>query len=311
MKLTVMGMILALAPCYLIGCNRGPQVPDVKVAEQKADVLPEPPQSYCGSLEPLIAYRGKELAKLDEAQTKELLTIIKQLVPEREYRFWFDFTPRHVWEFPNNGQPVIVLFEVDDTGPHPGSTRIRITVLEKAGNARFESEFWTGNRCYMRDVSLEKQADDQNPLIVLEMGPGPGPGSGIKRQVYARIGGRFDLVRLEGNDEKATRNNYYLDHFACGPKIPKQTQAEWEADVLSGDRIRILRALVWLGGAHWKGLAPGVSDNQHEPAEQIELVLNVRANKKVAATLKALLTSEDRWVSEAAALARDPRDTRW
>jgi len=138
--------------------------------------------------------------------------------PEREYRHWFDFRPRYVWEFPNKGQPALVLFEVDNTGPHPGSTGVRINVFEKAKNVRSESVFWTGHRCYMHAVSLDKQADDQDPLIVLETGLGPGPGPNVQKQIYARVGNRFDLIRLEDSEGKATRNNYYVNHFACGLK---------------------------------------------------------------------------------------------
>src|SRR5262249_54083627 len=144
-----------------------------------------------------------------------------------------------------------------------------------------------------------------------ETGLGGGPGPNVKKQIYARIGNRFDLVRLEDARRKATRNNYYVNHFACGPGIPKQTPAEWEAEVLSGDRMRILRALVWLGGAHWEGKPPAKTETQHEPVEQIELVRSVRANQKVVAKLKALIKSDDRWLSEAAALAADPKDKRW
>jgi hypothetical protein len=295
----------------LIGCNRGPQVLDVKTNEEKADVSLEAPKTYRGSLEPLSAYRGKELANLDEIEAKELLATIRKLVPDREYRFWFDFWPWYVWEFPNKGRPILLLFEVDNTSPHPGSSGIRITVFEKTGNAPSESEFWTGHRCYLGAVSLDKIFDDQDPLIVLETGLGGGPGPNVQKQIYARIGNRFDLIRLEDGHGKATRNTYYVNHFACGPMIPTQTQAEWEADVLSGDRFRILRSLVWLGGVHWEGKPPDKSENQHEQAEQIELVRSVRASKKVADKLKVLATSEDRWVREAAALAANPKDNRW
>ena len=109
----------------------------------------------------------------------------------------------------------------------------------------------------------------------------------------------------------ATRNRYYVNHFACGPTLPKQTQVEWEADVLSGDRLRVLRALVWLGGVHWEGQPPDKSEIQHEQADQIELVRGVRANQKIADELRVLATSEDRWIREAAALAVAPEDRRW
>jgi len=201
---------------------------------------------------------------------------------------------------------------VDNTGRHPGSTGIRINVFEKARNVRSESVFWTGHRCYLRAVSLDKQGDDdRDPFIVLETGLGAGPGPDVQRQIYGRIGDRFDLIRLEDSEGEATRNRYYVNHFACGPKVPNQTEAEWEADVLSGDRLRVLRSLVWLGGAHWEGMLPDESEKQHEPAAQIHLVRSVRANKKVADKLKVLVESEDRWLKEAAVLAADPKDHRW
>jgi hypothetical protein len=307
----IVGLLLAFAACFIVGCNRDSRVPSVKVNEQNVVVPAEPGLAYSGPLEPLNAYPGKELAKLDEDQAKQLLVTIKKLIPEREYRHWFDFRPWYVWEFPNKGQPALVLFEVDNSGPHPGSTGIRINVFEKAKSVRSESVFWTGHRCYMRAVSLDKQADNQDPLIVLETGPGPGPGPNVPKQIYARVGNRFDLIRLEDSEGKATRNDYYVNHFACGPQMPKQTEAEWEADVLSADRLRVLRSLVWLGGSHWEGKPPDESEKQHEAAAQIQLVRSVRANKKVADKLRVLVESEDRWLREAAVLAADPKDLRW
>jgi hypothetical protein len=307
----IIRMLPVFAACLLVGCNRDSQVPDVNLTEQKVADTNEPPLAYSGPLEPLNAYRGKELAKLDEDEAKELLASIKKFIPEREYRHWFDFRPWYVWEFPNKRQPALVLFEVDNTGPHPGSTGIRIIVFEKARNVRAESVFKTGHRCYLRAVCLDKQGDDQDPLIVLETGPGPGPGPNFQRQIYGRSGDRLDLIRLEDSEGKATRNNYYVNHFACGPKVPIQTEAEWEADVLSGDRIRVLRSLVWLGGSHWEGKPPDESEKQHEPAGQIQLVRSVRANKKVADKLRVFVESEDRWLREAAVLAADPKDLRW
>lgn len=302
MKQAIIGMLSVLAAMVLSGCNRGPQVGDVPA---------QPGESYRGSLEPLDAYRGKELAKLNEAQAKDLLATIKKLVPGREYRHWFDYRPWHVWEFPNKGQIILVLFEVDNTRPHPSSTGIRLTVFEKTGNGLNESEFSTGHRCYMGAVSLEKQANGQDPLIVLETGAGAGPGPDVQKQYYARIGNRFDLVRLEDSGGWATRNTYYVNHFACGPAVPKQTSKEWETDLLSEDRMRVLRTLVWLGGVHWDGTLPDKSDQQSEATEHIELVRSVRANKKVAEKLRILATADDRWVSEAAVLAANPKDRLW
>jgi hypothetical protein len=143
------------AACLLIGCQRAIQAPVIEVDEQKAEIAAEPAKSYSGSIEPLNAYLGKELAKLDKSESERLLTIIKKAIPDREYHVFFDFRPWYVWEFPNNGKPVLVLLEVNNQMPHPGSTGIRINVFEKTRKARSESVFDTGHRCYMRVISLE------------------------------------------------------------------------------------------------------------------------------------------------------------
>jgi len=62
----IIRMLAAFAACVLGGCNRDSQAPDVTVTEQNFANSDEPRLSYSGPLEPLNAYRGKELAKLDE-----------------------------------------------------------------------------------------------------------------------------------------------------------------------------------------------------------------------------------------------------
>src|SRR5262249_36662124 len=59
----------AIAASFFVGCNRDVKAPDVRLPDvqvNEQEVVPvESGIPYCGSLEPLIAYRGKELAKLD------------------------------------------------------------------------------------------------------------------------------------------------------------------------------------------------------------------------------------------------------
>jgi hypothetical protein len=309
MKRLFIRWLSALTACLLISCNRAAQAPVVELEEPGAEGASEPAQSIRGPIEPLNDYRGKELAKLEKGESEKLLAIIQGIIRDRKYGPFFDFRPWYVWEFPNNGRPLLVLLEVNNQMPHPGSTGIRINVFDKVKRARAESEFWTGHRCYMHAVSLEKQVGLQDPLVVIETGSFLGPD--YHKQVYARMGNRFDLIRLEDSKGKAKRNNYYVNHFACGPTVPRQTSAEWEADILSSDRFRILRSLVWLGGAHWEGKLPDESENQHEPADVIRLVHNIRSNQKVVDQLKTFQTSEDTWVKEAATLAANPKDERW
>ena len=230
MKRTATGILCTLAVSFMIGCSCTPQATDSKTV-----------RTY---LEALKGYLGKDLSKLDATATEQLLVTITKLLPNRTYREYFDFRPWHVWEFPNGGQPLVVLFEVDNTRPHPGQTGIRITVFDASGNIQSETAFGTGHRSYMSGVTLQNLIKGEDPIIVLETGGLGGPDS---KQYYARIGGRFDLVRLENTEGTATRNRYYINHFKCGPEIVRQSQAEWEADLLSGGRLQLLRALEWLG----------------------------------------------------------------
>lgn len=258
-------------------------------------------------------YCGKDLGKFDDIRTTELLADIKKLLPARTYERFFDFRPWYLWEFPTQkAQSFYLLFEVDNSGPHPGSTKIRITEFDTKGQVTSETAFRTGHRCYLRRVTLETTLlEGEYPIIILETGPGGGPGPDIYRQYYANVGGRYDLIRLEDYDGKGTRNGYYVRHFQSGPALPKQTEVNWKTDVLSSDRGRLLRALVWLGGRHYD-LKPGDNPgNQDEAVEDAMLVRKVRENKQVIDRLKELVESSDRWVREAARLASKPEDGRF
>lgn len=201
------------------------------------------------ALEVLKAQQGKDLRKLDEDKEKEVLRAITRLVPKRTYQAFFDFHPWYFREFKKTeGQPRYLLFEADNSGPHPGYTRIRLTLWDQGGKLQSETTFGTGWRCYLRGVSLLDLAGENYPLIVLETDSWLGPD--CAKQYYALIGGRFELVRLENSSGKLTRNNYYVKHFACGPPLPKQAESAWKSDLMSDDRLIVLRGLLWLGGRH-------------------------------------------------------------
>ena len=258
-------------------------------------------------------YVGKDLRELDsdEIEMQNLLTAIKRLVPNREYEIHFDYFPWRIWEFAKDGgEPSYLLFEANNMDGHPGTTPIRLTVFSNSGAVLSETQFTTAHRCYLHDVELQVGVSGY-PFVVLKTGNGPGPGPCIEQQYYAIIGDRFDLVRLETSKGKIARNDYSPIHFRAGPAPPLRTEAEWESDLLSEDRLIILRALVWLGGVHWD-LKEGdeLRPDREEPG-QIWLVRQVRQNPTVNARLRELSQSKDPWVSEAASLALDPQDTHW
>src|SRR5262249_10261274 len=158
--------------------------------------------------EVIKAHRGNDLAKLEYSEYKPIQAALTRLVPGRTYGNVpiFEFRPWHIWDFrAKDGAIEHVVFEVDDTRPHPSSTLIRITVFRDTGELVSESAFHVGHRCYLRAVKLEDPVNDEYPIIAMETRPGPGLSPNILRQFYGRIEDRFDLVRLEDSDGKARR----------------------------------------------------------------------------------------------------------
>src|SRR5262249_27513371 len=132
----------------------------------------------------------------------------------------------------------------------------------------------------------------------------------VTKQYIGFAGDRFDLVRVEDREGKATRNAYYLKLYTCGPSVPEQTASEWEADLLSGDYLSTLRALVWLGGKHRQPDALNPAPREFEPATDIILVREMRSCQNVHTRLRALAGSDNRWLRQAARLALVPADVR-
>jgi HEAT repeat protein len=261
-----------------------------------------------GIIASLMAYQDRNLRELKADALKELLDNLTRLVPGRTYRPQFDFQPWYIWAF-RKGQerPRFLLLEANDTLGHPSEPRIRITLFDNAGKVLLETAFGAGWRCYLSDAGLEAWVDGEYPLLALQMPPG----HSARLQYYALSGDGFSLVRLEGWDGSARRNDYSVRHFRCGPAVPHRTSLEWEADLLSTDRCRVLRALIWLGGAHLV-LKPGdVPDGQHEEPGDVRLVGEVRQRDKVIARLKELAGGGDRWLREGARLALNPEDVPW
>ncbi len=217
------------------------------------------------AVEAIKACRGSELQGLDPDRIRKLLAHMSELGLKREYQDDVSrYGPWSVWDFGAKGQPPLYLLfeagkkmrfargnEVVHEHPHPSATPISMTLLDDAGKVISETHLTTGWRCYLSAAKLHPVTDNGYPLVLLETELGGGPGPDIRRQYYAWLGERFDVVRLENTAGKATRNHYYVKHFRSGPRVAQLTEAEWEADLMSPDRARMLRAMTWLGGFHW------------------------------------------------------------
>jgi hypothetical protein len=271
----------------------------------------------------ITACRGKELQALEPDQARELLGHMAKLGLERYPDRVDRFGPWYVWDFGKKDQPPLyLLFEAGKKMKlrdgnkvvawvhlHPSATPVSLTLLDGSGKVVSETDLTTGWRCYLKGAKLQPAGDKHYPLVVLETELGSGPGPDIKRQHYAWLGQRFDLVRLENGAGKATRNRYYVNHFRSGCKVAELAEAEWEAELMSPERARVLRALVWLGGFHWDLHAEEWENKQQfEDVDQVKLWRKVRAREKVIARVRELVKDEDVWLREAAELAADPQE---
>jgi hypothetical protein len=252
-----------------------------------------------GAFQSLKPYCGAELTTLRFEQTEELLNTLSRLLPRRKAAAGRISLPWYFWEF-GEKKALYLLFEVESPTIRPGSTVLRLTLFDHAGEVLCETIFNTGHRCYLQSVELRAVDDTPYPLLVMT--------TDVTKQYIGFVGSRFDLIRVEDHAGIATRNKYYLAHYTCGPSVPEQTGSEWEADLLTGDSLKILRALVWLGGRHRQLEALNPIPKGFESVADINRVREVRSRQRVPARLKDLSQSENRWLQEAAWLALNPDD---
>jgi hypothetical protein len=235
-----------------------------------------------------------------------VLRRIEQLVPGRAYseKRMFEYYPWRVWGFGDGTKADHwVLLERVVGQPHPHASLIRITLFDASGHVFSITDFSAGYRVYPRDAEL-LAVEGSNPLIVLDSPLSPG----YAKQYYALVGDRFDLVRLEGLGGEARRNGWRRHGRACGPPRPWTNEVDCVADLLSENRWRVLRSLVWLGSEGplaRTGTRPAVEGAQ---LADLRFLQRVRGERGVLERIRELAQSSDEWVREAARLAASTGD---
>jgi hypothetical protein len=201
--------------------------------------------------------------------------------------------PKAVWTSRQSGRPTgWVVFEREIfPQPHPGTSEVGLTFLDAHGGVRARDSFDTGYRRYLRQARLEPVTGFDGPVVRVEtvgfMGQNP------VRQFYTVVEDRFVFIRLETGDGSVARNPYRYVHAGAAPVL-RRSADEWETDLGSRDRGRVLRALIWLGRVQ-----PGLLRS----ATDIEPTRAVRARPGVAARLRQLADSSEAWERDAAQLA--------
>jgi hypothetical protein len=203
--------------------------------------------------------------------------------------------PANVWAFGRSGeQSLTLVLERSYVDGVPGSTSLCLILLDQNGRMLSESKFTAGRRTFLNEGHLCSVDGCEFPVIETKMDSWLTTRS---RQWYAFVGERFDLIRVEGNNGTAERNYYNGYRCDCGPAPPKQSEEKWVADLLSNDRARSLRALVWMGSErHTMG-------TEHRALPDIALARNVRERPAVQSRLRILAATGPTWEREQAALA--------
>ncbi|MDB5308077.1 MAG: hypothetical protein JWO38_2279 [Gemmataceae bacterium] len=271
------------------------------------------PKSKRAALDVVQAFLGKNLEKAGEEELRPLMAAMRVLDPGRltssDAESWPSPAPLYVWAFGSEPGPVgcLVLERGQFTNIIPGTTDIRLTLFDHTGAWRAKVESTTGWRCYYRAARLESVPGIEDPVVVIDTADGLGPG--YARQWYARIGSRFDLVRVENYDGATARNLYHTQNWRCGPPPPRQTARQWEMELTSRDRARVLRALVWLGGRHRPPSTPWETlTGDTESFRDADLARRARLRPAVATRLQELVAHGDLWERDAAGLALQPDD---
>ena len=265
-----------------------------------------------GDAERLGSYVGIDLESLDSIGSKKLDQAICAVIPGRRLRDpqrlldLLDYQPRAVWRLEGQAVPArLVLFEVDPTVDHPGSTRIRLHTFDERGTLLSMTAFTTGHRTYMRGFELKRIPVSSYPVLEISTGLGPGPGANLggpnpSRQVYALVDDQWRLLRLEA-DGQVIAASYYVKHFRAGSDLRPRDLPEVENALQSSDPGVVLTMLTWLGGFH-QAPPPGEDSRQYEDAKDVAFHREAMQSPKIRERLQELAESETLWVREGAKL---------
>ncbi len=119
----------------------------------------------------LLGFLDKDLRTCDKDTGTRLDAALVKLILSRKPRRSdlldiFDYQPWFVWRLQADNHPDrVVIFEVNETGGHPGSTRFRLTTFSKEGRRCNTTEFTTGHRNYMGGFELRKVPVSAYPVL--------------------------------------------------------------------------------------------------------------------------------------------------
>jgi len=254
-------------------------------------------QSKPDEVDPMVVVRNFSLRGFgwDDESAWPLEGALCRLFPERNGKSEV-CRPTCVLAFGSIDEPTLFLvIEPYGINLNPGNNLIRLTLLDDLGKMRASAiclvcgMFIYAHHHFVEGFDL--------PVIAIESIRHQPP---YQTHWYAINENRFDLIRIDDPEWGENCNNYHDGHRFFGPKPPQQSAEEWEADLCSNDRTRVLRALVWIGGDHGiKGSHDPRKGRGEDPVESA-LAWNVRARPAVQVRVRELAKSNEQWEREAA-----------
>jgi hypothetical protein len=227
-------------------------------------------------------HAGDDLRGLGKRDKDRLNKVLAAWLPEAywPYDHPWAFEPWRVWRRDEpEGAGGYLLFQVRPCFMLPGGSWAAVHLFTGTGRLARTVLLATGYRMTPEEASA--RYDPAVGAFVIEV-VSVGEYSSVVRQFYGVRGVEVVLLRLEDEGGRPLANDYYTPHFTFGPEVASRAAEEWEEALASADQVRVLEALVWLGGRHRENLTPAPD-----------------VRRRVA----DLARSESRWVREAATLA--------
>lgn len=183
----------------------------------------------------------------------------------------------------------------------PGQSAAKVELSDEDGDEIETYEFSTGWRIDCRSARVVPYPGRAGTELV-EISCAPAiNGRMLSKQYYGVTpDDRLALIRFETAEGVfGGLTMYTYPNHTIGPVPPRRAPAEWRAALDSGDPVRVLEALMWIGGDHAPpgGAGDGASVEDGESASN---AWALRADAAVTSSVRSLAASRDSWIASAA-----------
>jgi hypothetical protein len=254
----------------------------------------------------LADYVNKDLRNLTPAERETFSAKLSGIVPHPDAKnpdIADTFQPLFVKPF-GSGKAKWIFLEKYCGWDVPDLSAVRVYLFDETWNKIHHKSYPTGVHVYLAQARVEKSAQFEQDLLVVQVeNPEPNEGD-YQKQHYAFTGDRMALVRLENKNNQLIPNNYTCSTPMMGGEVPKRTKTEWIETLTSGSTVEQMAALVWLSGSHLKSSEPRQENKNQEAMEDSVLYEEVFNSERTKTAIQKLTKHDSEWIKEYAELVQ-------